>query len=370
MSTRLTPPISRSPYGFVGCVLLGFTVCWSVGTLTVDFLTVRGAVHQLRSVNYAAAEGQMTKCQVTEDSSDEGVSYDVRAEYTYWVGGRQYTARRVHHLNLWNRASASGFAADHPPGSRVTVYYDPADPADAVLLPGVGGPELFQLMFLVPFNVIMFGLASCLVQAAVFWHRPDPEWPNGVHFLKRQDEVRVRFIKTTPAAAALTVLMGTSFFGTFVVAFGAGFPPPTIAMVILWLVILGGAGFAYRRRQSRIAAGKDDLIIDRRRKKLSLPHTFGRTGPVVVPLADVLAVEVDVVETKDEDSHQVRFAPTVRWRDADGEPRHGKLADWVDRAQADRLVQWIKSKAGLEPLVQTIPVPTCSRPLGRTTPTQ
>jgi Protein of unknown function (DUF3592) len=339
-------PNRRSVYGVTGCVVLFFMVGWSFVTVTADFMLVRGAFGQVRTLGYETGEGQITECRVTEEASDDGTSYDVKTEYTYRVGDQRYTSTHVRHLSLWDHRSAARFAADHPPGSRVTVYHDPADPGEAVLVPGLGGPELFQLMFLTPFNVIMVGLAFGFGRAAVFGDPPASDWPRGVSFFERDNESRVRLVKTTPTAAGLVVLMGGTFFGTFVVAFGVGIPPSAGAMIVLWCAILGGAGYAYWKRSSRIAAGRDDLVINRSEGTLTLPQSFGRTDSVVVPLNDVLTPEVVVVETKDENGHLIRYAPTVRWRGADGEVRDGSLAEWADKGQADRLVEWITSRAG------------------------
>jgi Protein of unknown function (DUF3592) len=355
MPTHLAPPLAKSRFGFKGCVILAFSLCWWFVTLVGDFMVLRGAIRQVRTLDYVAVEGTMTKCQVTEEPSDEGTSYGVRAEYTYRIGDQPYVANRVRHLEMWGRSTAIGFVGGHPPGSSVTVYYDPADPADAVLIPGVGGPELFYLMFLAPFNLIMFGLAFGVGQALVFGDPPVPEWPRGVQFFKRHDEARVRVIKTTPATAAAAVFAGGTFFGTFAVAFAAGMPPAAVVMIVAWLAILGATAFAYWRRICRIAARKDDLVIDGRRKRLTLPQTFGRTGPVVVSVADVLAVEVDVVTTNDEHGHLVRYAPTVRWRDAASEPREGRLAEWEHREHAERLVEWIRSRTRLAPRAGSTP---------------
>src|SRR4051812_47775289 len=158
MPTDPKPAPPKSVYGFTGCVLLVFTLLWSSVTLAGDFLLVRSTLRQWRTIGYATVEGQVTKCEVQEEPGDEGTSYEVAADYTYRVGGQQYTSDRVRHLSMWGRGSATRFEQDHPPGSPVTIYYDPADPADAVLVPGVGGPELFQLLFLLPFNAVMVAL--------------------------------------------------------------------------------------------------------------------------------------------------------------------------------------------------------------------
>jgi hypothetical protein len=346
MPAHPTPPAARSVFGVTGCVVLVFALFWSLVTLVGDFLFVREAVRQFQTLGHASVEGRVTKCQVTEDAGEDGPTYGIDVEYAYQVAGQPYTSDRVRDLPMWGRGSAMRFADDHPPGSRVTVFYDPDDPSDAVLEPGVGGAELFQLLFLLPFNVIMLGLGLGLGRAAIFGEPPAGDWPPGVRFFETGDELRVRFVKTTPAAAALAVLMGGGFFGAFGVALGAGMPPPAAAVIAVWLLILGGAAFAYRRVSRRIASGKGDLVIDRAGRTLTLPQSFGRAEPLTMPFADVLAVEVLVIETKDEDGHLVRYAPAVRWRDG-GHVGEDKLVEWAVREQADRLAAWVADRSGV-----------------------
>ncbi|MBO0700943.1 MAG: hypothetical protein J2P46_21290, partial [Zavarzinella sp.] len=156
--------------------------------------------------------------------------------------------------------------------------------------------------------------------------------------------------------AGLAVLAGGSFVGTFVAAFGAGLPPPGPFMIALWCVILGGAAFAYWKQSGRIKAGKDDLVIDRTARTITLPQSFGRREPVVIPLADVLSVEAVRIETKDEDGCQVRYAPTVRWRDGE-EDKDGKVIEWADRRQAERLAAWITERCTPSPTRERGPGP-------------
>jgi hypothetical protein len=337
--------------------LAAFALPWSFITLLGDYHVIRAAVRQHRALGYATVEGEVRECEVREHADDEGTTYRAAIEYTYRVGDQGYMARRIRYLAFWDHGSATRFAADHPPGSQVTVYYDPADPADAVLAPGPGGEELLGLLILVPFNAVMIGLVLGAGRTVLFGDPVASDWPTGVQFFESRAEARVRLPKTSPAAAGLAWLVGGAFFGAFVAAFVGGAPPPLPVAIAVWGVVLGGAGIAYRRASGRIAAGNDDLIIDRRRKTLTLPQACGRPGSVIVPLTQIQAVEVSVVRTKGDDSDQIRYAPTVRWRDTDGELRDGNLAEWDDRERAERLVEWIRSRAGTPAGLVTSPPP-------------
>jgi len=80
---------------------------------------------------------------------------DIR--YEYQVAGKTY---RSHRLGIYARSGAGYvFATDamerYPEGSKVNVYYDPADPADAVL---IQGPEYQALVgALIPWVFVGLG---------------------------------------------------------------------------------------------------------------------------------------------------------------------------------------------------------------------
>jgi hypothetical protein len=60
--------------------------------------------------------------------------------YQYEVNGIQYTGTRVTQQSFSSGAlgHVKKFLADHPVGSTVTVYYDPANPASSILEKGLG----------------------------------------------------------------------------------------------------------------------------------------------------------------------------------------------------------------------------------------
>ena len=57
--------------------------------------------------------------------------------YTYSVHGVEYTSSRFDLAGSTVSAAASAAFADHSVGQHVTVWYDPAEPGRAVLVPGL-----------------------------------------------------------------------------------------------------------------------------------------------------------------------------------------------------------------------------------------
>ncbi|GAB4579204.1 MAG: hypothetical protein Fur0022_19420 [Anaerolineales bacterium] len=67
--------------------------------------------------------------------------YAPRIEYEYQVGAQRLTGTRLHFgevLYSSDAASSQYIVNRYRVGSEVMVYYDPANPANAVLMPGIG----------------------------------------------------------------------------------------------------------------------------------------------------------------------------------------------------------------------------------------
>jgi hypothetical protein len=66
--------------------------------------------------------------------------------YTYSVNGVEYTSSRYDVAGTRSGAGAAAAFADHVVGQRVTVWYDPAEPGRAVLVPGMQSSSYQRLL--------------------------------------------------------------------------------------------------------------------------------------------------------------------------------------------------------------------------------
>jgi len=113
---------------------------------------------------WPSTPGRVTGSGVEESSASEGGTvYRAVVHYSYAVGGREYqNNRRVFGdtVSSSNRGAAERTAARFVAGSSVPVYYNPANPQDAVLerTSGVAG-LMFGLGAL--FLLLGCGLAGC-----------------------------------------------------------------------------------------------------------------------------------------------------------------------------------------------------------------
>ena len=131
----------------IGLVVIGLVlgVAMKAKSAAKKWLTVPG--------NILSAELEMQSSRSAGGSPSQYLKPVVT--YSYQVGGQSYTSKR---LDFSSRAylseeKANRRMAAYQPGSKTTVYYDPADPTKAVLEPAASGNTL----------VIILGMALILV---------------------------------------------------------------------------------------------------------------------------------------------------------------------------------------------------------------
>jgi hypothetical protein len=114
--------------------------------------------------------GRVTHSGVRRSTdSDGGTSYEPDVRYMYDVGGRAFENRRLLFGGTLNSGSSRGaekHAARYAAGSVVQVYYNPANPQDAVL-ERRSGITRFMVLFGGFFVVLGCGLFGCATAAYV-----------------------------------------------------------------------------------------------------------------------------------------------------------------------------------------------------------
>jgi hypothetical protein len=142
-----------------GVILLGVAVL---------FFGIGGYSRQKVKASQAwpSAPGRVVGSHVEESSGSEGGAvYRAAVRYTYTVGGQEFhNNRRLFGdtVSSGNRRGAERTAARFVAGSAVPVYYNPANPQDAVLERASGMAGLmFGLGAL--FLLLGCGLAGCAV---------------------------------------------------------------------------------------------------------------------------------------------------------------------------------------------------------------
>ncbi|MCB9866046.1 MAG: DUF3592 domain-containing protein [Phycisphaerales bacterium] len=152
-------------------VIAGFlAVCLLAGVAVAGWAGVR-IHHAWTTSHWPSVIGEVIRSSVRQRADHtppvhHGVAagtwtYEPEITYCYTVEGTEYTASGVTatRVSTSRSASAESVVARYPVGRRVKVHYNPADPGEALLEPGLSWTATAPLLFA--------GLAFCVVPIAL-----------------------------------------------------------------------------------------------------------------------------------------------------------------------------------------------------------
>lgn len=124
------------------------------------------------SQNWPSTRGQVTKAHVqqsyhTDSDGDRHYFYSPVVEYTYEVGGQVYTGRTIRfgfNPSFGSEAKAQAALASYPVGAQVTVYYNPDNPAEAVLERKASATNTGMIL-----GIIFIAVSVCLACPFLLW---------------------------------------------------------------------------------------------------------------------------------------------------------------------------------------------------------
>ena len=135
----------------VVCIASVFVTGWIVGAITAD----------LGTADWTPVGGVITESGVDTSQSDEGSNtYCLWVEYDYTIENRTYDGSTLSYSKEGNCNSWSENADyEYPPGKNVTVYVNPDNHDESVLLPGWSGIDIFLCCFFIfPLcGIVLFG---------------------------------------------------------------------------------------------------------------------------------------------------------------------------------------------------------------------
>lgn len=149
-------PSSRKT--LIGAVV--FTLFWC-GITGVFVGFVAHAMYKSYDVRrrFLTTDGTVLASKVKISSDSDGDTYAPLVKYSYVVDRREYTSTcyTIESVSTSNRSFAEKIVNDHPPGRKVSVWYDPLKPDDAVLNTETPSLFYFLLLFLQPFILVGIG---------------------------------------------------------------------------------------------------------------------------------------------------------------------------------------------------------------------
>jgi hypothetical protein len=320
-----------------------FGLFWSSIILMADFFAAREIAGQWRSRSFTETSGHVRSSTLTQHFGRH-VTYTADLVYEYTVNGTAFTGSR---LRYGGWTSSAGQARDmvdsHPAGSATAVFFDPANPSDAVLETGLDGGTLSLTLIFAPFNVIMLWIWSKVIAAA----RASKTAPvaGGMQIDESGLETRVRMPRMTAYAAGMLALGGLSFLAIFLLGFATNMNPSIRTVGAAWGGVLGASALIFARRWRRIQSGAEDLVIDEGARALTLPRTFGRKESITATIRDLKAVTVEKAERPARNGRVTyTWKPTLQFKDG---RQAETLADWNSNEKAEAFTAWLRERIGL-----------------------
>ena len=310
---------------FGGCFGWVFIFFWCGITFTFDGVMGWYLFRQCWTLTYSESSGTITRSElVVEPGSEGGKSYRLIVGYTFPANGQIIAGDQYRYGSFSsNDKTWKRIRADLPVGKVVPVYYDSGDPAEAVLVRGPMGLDLFVFWFLTPFNVIGIGGLVFLLRGS----RP-PFAPDDPRVIAATETGwQFRPMGRDWWAVFGGTMLAVTFAGIFIIGFSLGFGPPLAPMAGAWIAALTFASWVARRVCRGVALEVDDL-----QKSLSLPRRN-----LIFPFADVEGFTVEVDEKVDSDGDRTeRYHVAVRHGD-----RTERFCDWSNRETASAVANWL-----------------------------
>jgi hypothetical protein len=113
-----------------------------------------------KSLSFEKTDARIISSEVIMGTDSDGnIDYFPSVSYEYMAGGKQYTSTSISMFEEGDRTKqwAESVAGRYPVGKEVTAYYDPVNPQEAVLQPGIDA-GIVTFMYAVSLIVIAAGI--------------------------------------------------------------------------------------------------------------------------------------------------------------------------------------------------------------------
>ena len=241
-----------------------------------DVALGRQLVAQVAATRFPNTTGTITQSSLSKLPGYKDTRYNWGLAYDYEVNrqtwhGRTYRYNKTSPTLFMSSASPRGLqaqqlAARYPVGAAVPVFYNPGNPQDSVLAPGLNGEELILILMSIPFNLVGVGVLFLII--ATMRDLFPPSKAGGVPIIRNGFRLRAR-LRTGGNAVTLGILVAIGAGLPAATVVGAPFsrnPPVWLAAAALALVLGGSLVTA-------LLPGAYDLVIDTAMREVELPPT-------------------------------------------------------------------------------------------------
>ena len=266
--------------------------------------------------------------------------------YTYVVEGVKYTGSRYRYDDANVTVHYANVLEEYPARTRRIIYYDPKNPTDSVLSPGVDGADLLLLLVAAPFNV---GTLAVWL-AFPGWRRPTPgAKAGGVRIRSEGALLRVRLVDMSAVEAGLYGLGVAAAAESATVIATWGFDTSMRQMWRVWGMALGLAAVVTLWKLLNNTSGRFDLRVDHEAGTVTLPQTGGRSKPATIRLQAFSGVTALRRTSTTPGGHHYSYVPALIFDAPEGGRRIEPLVTWGWReARALAFVEWLSKELVIE----------------------
>ena len=299
--------------------------------------SARLALRQHEAETFPYVTGTVTNAVVTTTYGRRSTSYHARIFYRYSVDGTEYQGQRYRYDNHpTDQAPVNAIIAAHPRGSEIKVYYNPRDPQDACLEPGVDKSDVLLPLFLM-FCIFFFASGFSTIIGQGFDKAPGVA--GGVKIISDAMVTRVRLPSFLPIVLALWAATGLLVISLALVCV---MPLPWEVGEAVLPLVGAGMGAVYLWRLYRFNDGSQDLVIDTRQRTVQLPQTYGRWTSTTVPFSELGGVQINPKYYSRRAGSSVSYMVWLARKDGSKDT----LVN-LSEEQAVEFAHWLRTKLGM-----------------------
>lgn len=286
-------------------LLVGVTLFWCGLTGYFCYLAISPmAKSHYAKLHFATTEGTILVSKMRESSEGHHTLYSPEIKYCYVVGDKRYISDQYDFALRFSNHDfdrAYRIVGQNPVGRHVTVYYNPADPSEAILSLDVASSYLL-LLFLQIFVVVAFFLIGQCITLPASYSRlrkflqetPVSPWriPRWGIMYQQPDgwEICSRSSRLAPLGHLAVGYAATCCLSIFIIVpcFG-GFSDPNPSAMHVALMIAVAIGLAAMVRKFLRRNRGSRVMIDTRRRTLCV-HSRKRDMTVSLDKVNCLRV--------------------------------------------------------------------------------
>jgi hypothetical protein len=316
---------------------------WTGVLVAGDYVVLETSALQLRAGGFATTVGEITRSELGRGAvRQRGIDIG----YSYSVNGMGYMGSQYRYDERNGALDYRAITNSFQRGSRKTVYYNPAKPADSVLSPGLDGCDLLLALFAIPLNIITFAVWVAVVRAKRGPKRLVPA--GGVRILQQSGETRVQLAEFSPWAAGFFGLAAAGFASAILVVSIRGFAPSLRFMADALLVVLAAGWGAFLWTAQRLRSGRHDLRIHCTARTLVLPPAGGRKEPLLVAWGEIVAVSMHRRVSHSPSGQYFSYVPALDRAAVNAQPQSLYLVNWGwTEAKARAFAGWLSQELGV-----------------------